>query len=110
MSPRTDPAGAEALVVEVPQRAGSLLVFTEAMFHCTVPWRGRDVRYTLLYKYCPGNSAWALRPPAPPGVVDLLTDRQRALVAPPSVEAHPPLPPPSAPAPASDRWRSRRAR
>jgi len=82
------PAGAESLVVEVPQPAGSLLVFTEALFHCTVPWRGRDVRYSVLYKYCPGNSAWALRPPAPPGVVELLTDRQRALVAPPSVEAH----------------------
>ena len=99
------PAGAESLVVEVPQRAGSLLVFTEALFHCTVPWRGRDVRYSVLYKYCPGNSAWARRPPAPPEVVELLTDRQRALVAPPSVEAHPPLP-----APDPERWRSRRAR
>jgi hypothetical protein len=88
------PDGAERLVVEVPQRAGSLLVFTEALFHCTVPWRGRDVRYSLLYKYCPGNSAWARRPPAPPDVLPLLTDRQRALVGPPSVEGHTLLPAP----------------
>lgn len=88
------PDGAERLVVEVPQRAGSLLVFTEALWHCTVPWRGREVRYSLLYKYCPGNSAWARRPPAPPDVLPLLSDRQRALVNPPSVEGHPPLPAP----------------
>ena len=97
------PEGAEGLVVEVPQPAGSLLVFTEALFHCTVPWQGRHVRYCLLYKYCPGSSAWARRPPVSPDVVPLLTDRQRALVEPPSVEGHPPLPAP-------DRWRSRRAR
>ncbi len=97
------PAGAEALVTEVPQRAGSLLVFTEALFHCTVPWRGGGVRYSLLYKYCPGNSAWARRPPAPPDVAALLTDRQRVMVSPPAVEGHPPLPPP-------DRWRSRKGR
>ncbi|MGH9123499.1 MAG: phytanoyl-CoA dioxygenase family protein, partial [Acidimicrobiales bacterium] len=33
------PRGAESLLVEVPQKAGSLLVFTEALMHCTVPWR-----------------------------------------------------------------------
>jgi hypothetical protein len=100
------PEGAERLVVEVPQRAGSLLVFTEALFHCTVPWRGRAVRYSLLYKYCPGNSAWARRPPVPPDVLPLLTDRQRALVEPPSVEGHSRLPAPDR----GERWRSRRAR
>ncbi|MEO5678273.1 MAG: phytanoyl-CoA dioxygenase family protein, partial [Acidimicrobiales bacterium] len=34
------PAGAEGLVVEIPWRAGDVLVFTEALAHCTVPWRG----------------------------------------------------------------------
>jgi ectoine hydroxylase-related dioxygenase (phytanoyl-CoA dioxygenase family) len=101
------PPGAERLVTEVPQRAGSLLVFTEALFHCTIPWNGREDRLSVLYKFCPGNSAYARRPPAPPEVVELLTARQRVLVEPPAAEGHPPLPPPAS---AVERWRSRRAR
>jgi hypothetical protein len=88
------PPGAERLVTEVPQPAGSLLVFTEALFHCTVPWSGAEDRYSLLFKYAPGSTAYASRPAAPPDVVRTLTGRQRALVQPPSVDAHPPLPPP----------------
>jgi hypothetical protein len=79
------PQGAEDLVVEVPQRAGSLLVFTEALAHCTIPWNGRENRLSVLYKYSPGNSTWAPHPAAPPDVVDLLTPRQRRLVEPPYV-------------------------
>ena len=107
------PAGAERLVEEVTLRAGSMVVFTEALFHCTVPWNGQEDRFNLLYKFCPGNSAWARRPPAPPDVVEVMTDRQRVLVEPPSVEAHSPLPamPPGRSGHAGpDRWRSRRAR
>lgn len=79
------PAGAEAMAVEVPVRAGDLLVFTEALAHCTVPWRGPHERTALLYKYSPGCSAWSdwqhLRP-----VLDRrLTERQRRLLQPPSV-------------------------
>ena len=83
--------GAEALIEEVPQRAGSLLVFTEALYHCTVPWNGAEDRYALLFKYCPGNSAWASRPPAPPDIVESLTPRQRLLVERPYVAGRPPL-------------------
>lgn len=79
------PEGAEALVTEVPVRAGSLLVFTEALVHCTIPWTGTGNRLALLYKYSPGNSTWAGYPAAPPEIHDLLTPRQRRLVAPPSV-------------------------
>ncbi len=85
------PAGAESLVEEVPQPAGSLLVFTEALVHCTVPWNGRADRYSLLFKYCPGNSAWGRDPPAPPDVVALLTPRQRLLLEPPYVEGRRPV-------------------
>jgi ectoine hydroxylase-related dioxygenase (phytanoyl-CoA dioxygenase family) len=79
------PAGADAMVVEVPVRAGDLLVFTEALAHCTVPWHGPGERLAVLYKYSPGSSAWSdwqqLRP-----ALDLpLTDRQRRLLQPPSV-------------------------
>ena len=79
------PEGAERFVTEVPVRAGDLLVFTEALAHCTLPWKGPGERLALLYKYSPGCSAWSdwqhLRP-----VLDLdLTDRQRRLLQPPSV-------------------------
>lgn len=87
------PPGAEGLVEEVAMRAGSLLIFTEALFHCTIPWTGAEDRYNVLFKYCPGNSAWDNRLPVPPDVLPLLTPRQRALAAPPSVYGHPPLPP-----------------
>lgn len=79
------PRGAEELVVEVPQRAGSVLVFTEALAHCTMPWHGTENRLSLLYKYSPGNSSWAPHPAAPPDVMPLLTPRQRRLVEPPYV-------------------------
>jgi ectoine hydroxylase-related dioxygenase (phytanoyl-CoA dioxygenase family) len=79
------PEGAGSLVVEVPQPAGSLLVFTEALVHCTIPWRGEGTRWALLYKYSPGNSAWDPRPPAPAEVVELMTPAQRRFVEPPSV-------------------------
>ena len=87
------PAGAEQLVEEVPIAAGSLLVFTEALFHCTIPWAGTEDRYNVLFKYCPGNSAWDNRLPVPDDVLPLLTPRQRTFAAPPSVYGHPPLPP-----------------
>lgn len=79
------PAGAEALLREVPQPAGSLLVFTEALVHCTLPWNGATTRLALLYKYSPGSSAWAGGPVAPPEVLAAMTERQRRLLEPPYV-------------------------
>jgi len=91
------PAGADTLLAEVPVRAGDLLVFTEALVHCTLPWTGATERLALLYKYSPGSSAWSdwdhLRP-----VLDLpLTDRQRRLLQPPSVGSFTPVWRPSTP-------------
>jgi hypothetical protein len=79
------PAGAESLVVEVPQPAGSLLVFTEALMHCTIPWRGPDTRWALLYKYSPGSTAWGSTPAAPAEVVAAMSTRQQRFFQPPSV-------------------------
>lgn len=85
------PAGADGLVVEVPVRSGDLLVFTEALAHCTLAWQGPGERLALLYKYAPGSSSWSdwqhLRP-----VLDLrLTERQRRLLQPPSVGSFQPV-------------------
>ena len=83
-----------ALVVEVPLAAGDVVVFTEALTHCTIPWRGAADRLTLVYKYAPGHLAWGpdylddLRP-----VVKHATDRQRRLLQPPAVYRHQPVEP-----------------
>jgi hypothetical protein len=82
------PAGAEELIEEIPQRAGSLLVFTEALMHATVPWTGLDTRWAVLYKYSPGSTAWDPSPAAPPEVVAAMSPRQRLFFQPPSVGGH----------------------
>lgn len=46
------------LVREVPLPAGSMLVFTEALTHGTLPWRGAGERRTVVFKYAPGFMAW----------------------------------------------------
>ncbi len=79
------PAGAEDLIIEVPQPAGSLLVFTEALSHCTIPWQGTDTRWAVLYKYSPGSTAWAGDPAAAPDVVARMTPRQQRMCQPPYI-------------------------
>lgn len=79
------PAGAQYLVAEVPVRAGDVLVFTEALAHCTLPWRGPGERLALLYKYSPGSSAWSDWKHLRPALDRALTDRQRRLLQAPSV-------------------------
>lgn len=83
------PADVDRYAVEVPLGAGDVVVFTEALTHGTLPWRGPVQRRTLLYKYSPGNSSWDVPGPPDPGLAGLLTERQRRLFAPPSVAAHP---------------------
>jgi hypothetical protein len=79
------PSGAESLVIEVPQPAGSLLVFTEALAHCTLPWEGATTRWALLYKYAPGATAWDPSPAVPPDVLARMSARQRRFFQPPFV-------------------------
>jgi hypothetical protein len=80
------------LVVEVPLDAGDVVVFTEALTHGTMPWRGREQRRTLVYKYSPGHSAWG---PHPWGedLLSVCSPRQRLLLQPPSVAGHQPVAP-----------------
>ena len=82
---------ADALVREVPQPRGSVLLFTEALTHRTLPWNGPGVRRALLYKYGPGHAAWAPVSPLPPEVLEALTERQRRLVEPPYVARRRPV-------------------
>ena len=85
------PPAAESLLVEVPQPAGSLLVFTEALAHCTQPWTGSDTRLVIMLKYSPGNSAWDPRPAAPAETIASMNEARRRFFQPPSVGGHEPL-------------------
>ncbi len=79
------------MVVETPMAAGDVIVFTEALTHCTIPWRGRGDRLTLLYKYGPGHLAWSPGDPGLVGLEPLLTDRQRRFLQKPAVHGHLPI-------------------
>jgi hypothetical protein len=83
--------GVDHLVVEVPLRAGDVVLFTEALVHRTLTWQGPGERRTLLYKYSPASSTWAPSEELEAARRLPLTDRQRTLLQPPSVGAARPL-------------------
>lgn len=59
-------------VYAVPARAGSAILFTEALTHGTLPWKGAGPRRSILFKYSPGFQAWgAGYPPSPELLEDL---------------------------------------
>ncbi len=75
----------DPMVVEVPMRAGDVVLFTEALTHGTLPWRGPGQRRTLLYKYSPGSSSWGRDERYDERLWPMLTERQRLLLEPPYV-------------------------
>ncbi len=85
--PLPDPAppADHPLVHHIPHRAGSVVVFTEALTHGTLPWVAPQERRNLLFKYSPGNSSWNPARPFDPALLDCMTPRQRRLVEPPYV-------------------------
>lgn len=80
-----------ALVVEVPLAAGDVVLFTEALAHCTIPWRSPVNRVTLVYKYTPGHLAWGPDYEDWRRLAKLVTDRQRRMLQSPSVYQHLPV-------------------
>ncbi|MCU1389257.1 MAG: protein involved in biosynthesis of mitomycin antibiotics/polyketide fumonisin [Ilumatobacteraceae bacterium] len=83
-----DPEDHAALTVEVPMAAGDVVFFTEALTHCTIPWRGAGDRLTLLYKYAPGHLAWGIDYQQHTDLAPLMTDRQNRLLQAPAVHPH----------------------
>ena len=67
--------------------AGDVIIFTEALVHGTLPWKGIQERRALLYKYSPPHSSWMKKPYDLADYPDA-TPQQRRLMAPPSVEDH----------------------
>jgi ectoine hydroxylase-related dioxygenase (phytanoyl-CoA dioxygenase family) len=73
-----------ACVREVSVKAGSAILFTEALTHGTLPWRGPKERRTLFYKYSPRPSAWT-RYYYNPAEFSELSDRQQKILATPGL-------------------------
>ncbi len=81
------------VVLEVPLKAGSAIIFTEALSHGTLPWAADYERRSMLFKYSPGPLNHA--PPAnlsdaqdylPSGIHEIwddLTPQQQAVLEPP---------------------------
>jgi len=56
-----DVPGGRPFVTPVTGPAGTAIIFTEAMTHGTLPWRGAGERRTIFYKYSPHPVSWSAR-------------------------------------------------
>jgi ectoine hydroxylase-related dioxygenase (phytanoyl-CoA dioxygenase family) len=75
---------------QVPQKAGSIVIFTEAMTHGTWPWLADHERRSLLYKFAPGHMAWSGNYPAPTDVTDAdWSEEERRILERPSIGRRP---------------------
>lgn len=72
-------------VRQIPQKAGSVLIFTEALTHGTLPWRAPYPRRSLLLKYAPAHEAWGRAHPLTPELAALLDEQQKRLFEPPYI-------------------------
>lgn len=70
-------------MVVIPEaKAGSVVIFTEALTHGTAPWIASHQRRSLLYKYSPAQQSWSKTHIQPPAGAEL-TARQLLLFEPP---------------------------
>jgi ectoine hydroxylase-related dioxygenase (phytanoyl-CoA dioxygenase family) len=63
--------------------AGTAIIFTEALTHGTLPWRGAGERRTAFFKYSPNPISWASAY-YKADEYDGLTEAQQALLEPPN--------------------------
>ncbi|HAA73842.1 TPA: hypothetical protein DCE37_01825 [Candidatus Latescibacteria bacterium] len=77
------PGSHKANCVTFPEaKAGSIIIFTEALTHGSAPWIADHQRRSLLFKYSPAQQSWSSKHiQAPEGVG--LTERQQLLFEPP---------------------------
>ena len=69
---------AESAVKTLEAKAGSVIIFTEALAHGTAPWKSDNTRRSLLFKYTPSYMAFT-RSYAPLPTDITLTKRQKDL-------------------------------
>lgn len=72
-----------AAVRRVTGPAGTAILFTEALTHGTLPWRGSEERRTVFFKYSPAPLSWAASYYDAEEYPDL-SDRQEAILEPPN--------------------------
>jgi len=71
---------------QVPQKAGSIVIFTEALTHGTWPWLADTERRSLLYKFSPGHMAWSGRYPKASDAEDgVWSDQAQRILQPPYI-------------------------
>ena len=75
-------------VVQPALKAGDALIFTEALIHGTLSWRGAHERRTLRYKYSPGHTSGA-REFYRLDDYGELSEEQKRIMATPSIHDHP---------------------
>ena len=51
--------GVHPMVIRVPAPAGTAIIFTEALFHVTLPWTAPSTRTTLFCKYTERGEAYS---------------------------------------------------
>ena len=71
------------VVQPVTGPAGSAVIFTEALTHGTLGWKGVHERRTIFYKYSPSEISWSARY-YDPDKFPSLTERQRAILEAPN--------------------------
>ena len=74
-------------VMEANVKAGDAVIFTEALTHGALPWKGKHQRRALLYKFSPGFQAYgkyAHEISFPDYILDM-TEQQRAVMEPPHI-------------------------
>ena len=74
----------QEFVKPITCKAGDVVIFTEATTHGTLPWKGKHQRRSLLFRFSPGNLAYAKSYlPWPESMLNDLTPEQRAVLEPP---------------------------
>ncbi len=75
----------QAHIRQITGKAGDVVIFTEATTHGTLPWKADHQRRSVLFRYSPGNLAYAKGyfPTWPRSMLEGLTPEQRAVLEPP---------------------------
>lgn len=69
----------------VHQKAGDVLIFTEALTHGTLPWHAEHQRRSILFKYIPGHASWG-QPRSDDSLLKKMgSEEQRRMLEPPYV-------------------------
>ena len=72
-------------MVGVHQKAGDVVIFTEALTHGTLPWTADHPRRSILFKYCPSHAAWGQAQHVASYREYMESEEQRRLVEPPYI-------------------------